>query len=96
MSPQDAHSIIVNYLKDFRPELIGVFGSFIRGDNTENSDIDILIRFRDTYSLLQLIRIENELSELLGLKVDLVTEGSIKNERIKKSIQNDLQIIFEA
>lgn len=96
MSPQDAHSIIVNYLKDFRPELIGVFGSFIRGDNTENSDIDILIRFRDTYSLLQLIRIENELSDLLGLKVDLVTEGSIKNERIKKSIQKDLQIIFEA
>lgn len=96
MSPQDAHSIIVNYLKDYTPELIGVFGSFIRGDNTENSDIDILIRFQETYSLLQLIRIENELSELLGLKVDLVTEGSIKNERIKKSIQKDLQIIFKA
>ena len=96
MSPQDAHSIIINYLKDFSPELIGVFGSYIRGDNTENSDIDILIRFRNTYSLLQLIRIENELSELLGQRVDLVTEGSIKNERIKKSILNDLQIIFEA
>jgi len=43
-----------------------------------------------------LIKIENELSELLGLKVDLVTEGAIKNERIRKSIQQDLQIIYEA
>ena len=42
------------------------------------------------------INIENTLSEKLGIKVDLVTEGAIKNDRIKKSIQKDLQIIYQA
>jgi predicted nucleotidyltransferase len=96
MTTQDVYGIIVDYLKDYKPELIGVFGSFGRGDNSEKSDIDILIRFHETYSLLQLIRIENELSALLGVKVDLVTEGSIRNKRIRKNIQKDLKIIFEA
>ena len=77
------------------PFFIRIFGSFAREEKTDKSDIDTLIRFLDTYSLKQLIRIENELSDILGIKVDLVTEGSIKNERIKRSIQNDLQIIFE-
>ena len=87
---------IISYLKSYNPEFIGLFGSFARGDNSANSDIDILIRFQTTHSLLNLIKIENELSELLGLKVDLVTEGAIKNERIRQSIQKDLQIIYEA
>lgn len=96
MSTQKTHDIIVSYLKSYNPEFIGLFGSFARGDNSDNSDIDILIRFQTTHSLLKLIKIENELSELLGLKVDLVTEGAIKNERIRQSIQQDLQIIYEA
>lgn len=96
MSTQKVHDIIVSYLKSYNPEFIGLFGSFARGDHSDNSDIDILIRFRTTHSLLKLIKIENELSELLGFKVDLVTEGAIKNNRIRQSIQQDLQIIFEA
>jgi predicted nucleotidyltransferase len=96
MSMQNTHNIIISYLKSYNPEFIGLFGSFARGESTVDSDIDILIRFQVTYSLLQLIKIENELSELLEKKVDLVTEGAIKNERIRQSIQRDLQIIFEA
>jgi predicted nucleotidyltransferase len=96
MSTQKTNDIIISYLKSYNPEFIGLFGSFARGDNSVHSDIDILIRFQTTLSLLKLIKIENELSELLGLKVDLVTEGAIKNERIRKSIQQDLQIIYEA
>ncbi len=96
MSTQKTNDIIISYLKSYNPEFIGLFGSFARGDNSVNSDIDILIRFQTTHSLLKLIKIENELSELLGLKVDLVTEGAIKNERIRQSIQQDLQIIYEA
>ena len=96
MSRQKTYDIIIRYLKSYNPEFIGLFGSFARGDNSDNSDIDILIRFQTTHSLLKLIKIENELSDLLGLKVDLVTEGAVKNERIRKSIQQDLQIIYEA
>jgi predicted nucleotidyltransferase len=39
---------------------------------------------------LTLIKLENDLSEILGVKVDLVTTGALKNKRIKKSIQKDL------
>jgi len=96
MSTKKTNDIIVSYLKSYNPVFIGLFGSFARGDNSDVSDIDILIRFQTTYSLLKLVKIENELSELLGLKVDLVTDGAIKNERIRQSIQQDLQIIYEA
>ena len=44
---------------------------------------------------LTLIRIENELSEKLQIKVDLVTDGAIKNKRIYKEIFNDLQIVYQ-
>ena len=89
MDPQIRHTI-VNYLKDFNPVKIGIFGSFARGENKIGSDLDILIEFKNPPSLLGLIRIENELSELLGCKVDLVTTGSLKNKRIKNSIKKDL------
>ncbi|MCF6332926.1 MAG: nucleotidyltransferase domain-containing protein [Draconibacterium sp.] len=94
MLKQEIQNIIVAYLKKFNPEFVGLFGSFAREDNTNESDIDILIKFQKSLSLLQLIRIENQLSEKLGIKVDLVTEGSLKNKRVKRSIQNDLKIIY--
>ena len=96
MRDQVSNNIIINYLGPYKPLYIGLFGSYERGEQTAESDIDILVNFKETLSLLQLIRIENELSELLGRKVDLVTVGAIKNQRIKKSIEKDLQTIFEA
>jgi uncharacterized protein len=96
MSKTEIQKIIVGYLKDFNPVRVGIFGSFAREENTTFSDIDILVKFQDTYSLLQLITFENELSDKLGIKVDLVKEGSLKNNRVKKGIARDLQIIFQA
>jgi len=96
MSKQEMQNMIVDYLMNFQPQVIGIFGSYSRNEQKLNSDMDIFIRFSSSPSLLQLIHIENELSEKLNIKVDLVTEGSIRNERIKKSIQNDLQIIYQA
>ncbi len=81
-------------LKQYNPEMIALFGSYARNEQTEKSDIDILVKFNKTYSLLQLIRIENELSYMLGIKVDLLTPGALKNEKIKISIEKDLQIIY--
>ena len=91
---QNFNKIIIASLKDYNPEMIGIFGSFARNENTKKSDIDILVRFRKAISLLQLISIENSLSEKLGIKVDLVTEGAIKNKQIKTQIKKDLQVIY--
>ena len=90
MDQSEIKNIILSHLKGFNPIKVGIFGSFARGDNKKGSDIDILVEFKETPSLLTLIKLENDLSEILGVKVDLVTTGALKNKRIKKSIKKDL------
>ena len=96
MSSAEIKNIILESLKQYNPLLIGLFGSYARNEQNVNSDIDILVSFQNGISLLGLIRLEDELSMRLGRKVDLITEGAIKNKRIKDNISNDLQIIFQA
>jgi uncharacterized protein len=86
---------IIDYLRPYGPERIGIFGSYARREETPNSDIDILVKFKETLSLLDLAKIHRELSLILGKEVDLVSESSVKNERLKKYIFSDLKIIFE-
>ena len=57
---------------------LGLFGSYVRHENRPNSDLDILVTFSETPSLLRLIELENHLSDLLGVKVDLVMRESLK------------------
>ncbi len=85
---------LIKYLIPYRPERIGVFGSFARGENNKESDLDILIKFKDKIGLLKLVQIEQELSDELGIPIDLVTENSLKNERLKNFIEKDLIRIY--
>ena len=86
---------IITYLLPHHPVKIGIFGSFARGEENKSSDIDILIAFKKTVSLLELVKMERELSVLLKRKVDLVTDKSLKHPIIKKNIAKDLKIIYE-
>jgi len=95
MTRQDINTTIVNYLQPYQPKRIGVFGSYARQEDGDDSDIDILVSFLKTPSLFDIVRIHRELSLEIGRKVDVVTEHSLKNERIKRSIYNDLTIIYE-
>ncbi len=88
-------NIIIAELQVYNPVMIGIFGSYARNENHRDSDIDILVKFNSTLSLLQLVHIERLLTEKLGIKVDLVTEGAIKNRIVKESINKDLQIIYQ-
>lgn len=63
---------------------LGLFGSYSRGEQKEKSDIDLLANFLKKKSLLDHVRIERELSEVLGVKVDLVTEKSISPYLVDK------------
>lgn len=96
MSGVEMKNIILDSLRQYNPLFIGLFGSFARNEQTDNSDIDILVSFQNGISLLRLIQLEDELSARLGHKVDLITVGAIKNKRIKSNISHDLQIIFQA
>ncbi|RLC25118.1 MAG: hypothetical protein DRH21_04490 [Deltaproteobacteria bacterium] len=94
MDRQRINSTIIRYLAPFEPEKIGIFGSYARKENTAESDIDILVGFKKTISLLELVRIHRELSKILGIKVDVITEPALKNEKLREYIYTDLQIIF--
>jgi predicted nucleotidyltransferase len=73
-------------LAEYKPDLarrygvreLGIFGSYVRGENKSASDVDILIDFTESVSLLTFIHLENELSDLLGVKVDLVMKSALK------------------
>ena len=78
------------YMEKYKIKSIGIFGSYARGEQKETSDIDILIDYYEPISLLKLIELENYLSELIGIKVDVITKNSIQNPYLKKSIEEDL------
>ncbi len=86
---------VIELLEPYHPDRIGIFGSYARGENDEDSDLDILIKFKEKIGLLQLVQIQQELSEKLGIEVDLVTEGGVKNPRLKAYIQADLITIYQ-
>jgi len=90
MTQSEIKHIITNHLKNHHASKICIFGSFARGDNKKESDIDVLVEFKESPSLLTLIKLENELSEILGIKIDLVTTGALKNKRIRENIKKDL------
>lgn len=64
---------------------IGVFGSYVRGEQKSTSDLDVLVDFSETISLFRYIELEDFLSQQLGVKVDLVMRDALK-PRIKDSI----------
>ena len=79
----------VPILKRYGARRAGVFGSFARGtDVRQSSDIDILVELDEDLSLLDVIRINRELEQALGRKVDLVEYETIK-PRIKERILAD-------
>jgi len=57
---------------------LDIFGSYLRNENNSDSDIDILVSFTEVPSLFRFIELEDYLSNLLGIKVDLVMKSSLK------------------
>jgi predicted nucleotidyltransferase len=57
---------------------LGLFGSYVRGEQRPDSDLDVLVRFQRTPGLLGFIALENHLSDLLGVRVDLVMADALK------------------
>lgn len=62
----------------FKVKSISVFGSYLREEQTEESDIDILVEFYDIIDLFKVVELEYFLSDILGRKVDLVMKDALK------------------
>jgi predicted nucleotidyltransferase len=69
------HDEILAALRRHRGRSIALFGSVARGDDHEGSDIDFLVEFEPGSSLFDLLHLRDELSELLGSEVDVVSLG---------------------
>lgn len=77
---------VLPLLKRYGVVRAGIFGSYARGDQKKNSDIDLLIQInKKKFSLLDLIGLEQELQLKLGKKVDLLTYKSL-NHLLKDTI----------
>lgn len=58
---------------------MAIFGSVARGEERQGSDIDLLVEFEPGSSLFDLMRLEDELSALLGVQIDVVSAGGLKD-----------------
>ncbi|MGL5080096.1 MAG: nucleotidyltransferase family protein [Microcoleaceae cyanobacterium] len=81
MLAQQKSSLLANY----QITRLGIFGSYARGEQTDDSDIDILVEYENAPSLWQLIELRDYLSELFSIKVDVVTRNGLKS-RIKERV----------
>lgn len=71
----------------------GLFGSFARGQENKESDMDILIRFSKPKSLFDMVHLQRIISERVGRKIDLVTEGAL-SPHTRKNVLEDLTDLY--
>lgn len=90
---KDDQDKIINICSKNDISMIGLFGSTVRGDATESSDIDLIVKLSKPKSLLSLVKLERNLSEAIGKKVDLLTEGAI-SPYLKERIFKELTVIY--
>jgi uncharacterized protein len=93
MAAEDIRSKTIGYLTRNGASRISLFGSFVKGSAGPESDLDIIVEFSDRKSLLELVRLERELSDQLGIKVDLLTEGSISPHLVDR-IKGEMEVIY--
>jgi Predicted nucleotidyltransferases len=72
---------------------VKVFGSTVTGSETDQSDIDILIKFRVDATLFDLVEIKLELESLLNKRVDVVSENGLKDNEIGNSIKRSAVLL---
>ncbi len=75
--------------------MLGVFGSVARGEDTPESDVDLLIKLKEPVGLIEFIRLEDKFVEIFGRKVDLATEKSL-HPLIRQNVLNDLKVLYES
>ncbi len=92
-SIQNIKKKIVPILKREEVTKAAIFGSFARGEEKKNSDIDILVEIKKDISLLDFIGIKLEIEEAVGRKVDLVEYDTIKPIIKKRILKEQLSII---
>lgn len=79
---------LISLADRYKAENVRVFGSVVRGEANEQSDIDLLVHFRDGASLFDLIDLKEDAEKLLGMPVDVVSDGGL-SPYLKDRILNE-------
>ena len=80
---------ITNLKKNYGIKKIGVFGSYARGEETRESDVDILVEFHETPDLFKFFSLEEYLEKLLNKKIDMVRPQGLK-AKIKDNVLSEV------
>ncbi|MFH1188519.1 MAG: nucleotidyltransferase family protein [bacterium] len=87
---QKIQKVLPRLRNQYHVATIGIFGSVARGDEHKESDLDVIVTFDTPIGLFDFVRLENELSEVIGMRVDLVSQKAlkpiIKNEILQETI----------
>ena len=75
---QDLHEHLPGLRERYGVTYLGIFGSYVRGEQKRTSDVDILVEFDRPGTLLDFIHLQNDLMDLLGTRVDLVEKSGLK------------------
>jgi uncharacterized protein len=75
--------------KNFHITRIGIFGSFARNEETENSDIDVLVEFEKTPDMFTFFSVEEYLENKLNRKIDMVRPQGLK-EHVKENVLSEV------
>jgi uncharacterized protein len=75
--------------ENYRVTELGIFGSYVRGEQNEASDVDVLIDYEKAPTLFKLVELRNYLNELTGMKVDVVTKKGLK-PRIRERVLSEV------
>jgi predicted nucleotidyltransferase len=93
MLSQKQIDIIIHSMMPYNPVRIGIFGSVARGEDTKDSDIDILYQFKDVIKFSNFLDLKEYLENKLTKKVDLVDERFV-HSKLKPYIMSELKIIY--
>jgi len=90
---------IKDFCKKWGISEFSIFGSYIRNELREDSDVDVLISFKDNvkYTLFDMVHIQKELENMFERKVDVITKKGLENSRNhirKKAIFNEAKLIY--
>lgn len=85
---------IAEFLKSNGATKVAVFGSYVRNEETPDSDIDVLVDFKKPITLFDFVGYQQGLEDKIGLKVDLIMDGSL-NPLIEKYVKQDLKVLYQ-
>ena len=93
MTIDEIKKIVTPILEQNGVEYAGVFGSMARGEARSDSDVDILVKFKNRPTFDGYLRLDEDLRKILGREIDLVTEGAV-NKFLRPYIERDIKTVY--